>query len=217
LDEDNENLTPAQKTLLLDHQRLGHINMQHLQTLYTDHPVDCDFDGCSKDSGTACLPARHRSVTNCSIPLCFACRQAKAKKRPIASERTQDLPSKQHILSRDKLKPGERISLDQYQSSVRGRRYNTAGKERDKEKYVGGTIFYNHASGLILCYHQESLTLRSKKLFEQECAKHGIAVQSYHTDNGVFTSQELQSDLISKKQTDTYSGVGAKHMNGCAE
>ena len=119
LDEDNENLTPAQKTLLLDHQRLGHINMQHLQTLYTDHRIDCDFDGCSKDCGTACLPARHRSVASCSIPLCFACRQAKAKKRPIASKRTQDLPSKQHILSRDKLKPGERISLDQYQSSVR--------------------------------------------------------------------------------------------------
>ena len=221
LDEENENLTQAQKTLLLDHQRLGHINMPHLQTLYKNHRVDCDFDGCSKDVGTACLPARHRSVSTCSIPLCFACRQAKAKKRPTSAKHNKDVPSRQGVLSRDKLKPGERVSLDQYQSSIRGRRYETAGKESERHKYVGGTIFYDHASGLILCYHQESLsaadTLKSKKLFEQECAKHGISVQSYHTDNGVFTTNELQNDLLSKNQTDTYSGVGAKHMNGCAE
>jgi hypothetical protein len=59
LDKDNENLTHAQKTLLLDHQRLGHINMQHFQMLYKDHRVECNLDGCSKDGGTACLPACH--------------------------------------------------------------------------------------------------------------------------------------------------------------
>jgi len=32
----NENLTGAQKALLLDHQRLGHINIEHLRSLYGD-------------------------------------------------------------------------------------------------------------------------------------------------------------------------------------
>jgi hypothetical protein len=51
LDEDNDNLSPPQKTLMLDHQRLGHLDMKHLQTLYTDHNITCEFDGCLTDGG----------------------------------------------------------------------------------------------------------------------------------------------------------------------
>ena len=221
LDESNENLTVAQKTLMLDHQRLGHLNMKHLQTLYKDHKITCDFDGCSSNNGTACLPARHQSVANCTAPLCFACRQAKAKKRTTLTKTVKDLQSRKHILSSGKLQPGDRVSLDQYQSSVRGRRYETAGKEHDKDRYCGGTIFYDHASGLIMVYHQATLsaadTLKSKRLFEMDCARSGVIIKSYHTDNGIFTSDHLQADLESKRQQDSFSGVGAKHQNGCAE
>src|SRR3569832_498422 len=34
LNESNENLSEAQKELLLDHQRLGHLNMEHVQNLF---------------------------------------------------------------------------------------------------------------------------------------------------------------------------------------
>jgi len=34
LDPTNENLMSAQKALLLDHFRLGHISIEHLRTLY---------------------------------------------------------------------------------------------------------------------------------------------------------------------------------------
>jgi hypothetical protein len=46
LSNENQNLTKAQKELLLDHQRLGHINMQTIQRLYQDREVVCEFDGC---------------------------------------------------------------------------------------------------------------------------------------------------------------------------
>jgi hypothetical protein len=48
LSKRNQNLSPAQKELLLDHQRLGHLNMAHVQQLYRDRDVTHDFDGSSK-------------------------------------------------------------------------------------------------------------------------------------------------------------------------
>jgi hypothetical protein len=58
LSNENQNLTKAQKELLLDHQRLGHINMQTIQRLYQDREVVCEFDGCENRRG-ACLTPRH--------------------------------------------------------------------------------------------------------------------------------------------------------------
>ena len=221
LDEDNENLTPAQKELLLDHQRLGHINMSHLKTLYKDHKVTCEFDGCTQDDEPACLPSRHQAITTCSAPLCFACQQAKAHKRPTGVKHNSDVSTRSGILSRDKLYPGDLISVDQYQSSIKGRLSNTTGREADSKKYCGGTIFYDHASGLIKNYNQTTLTadetLTSKRLFEHECAKLGFRIKKYHTDNGIFDSQALANELEQQGQDIAFSGVGAKHMNGAAE
>ena len=41
LDDDNANLSAAQKALLLDHQRLGHVHMSLVQKLYTCSSFTC--------------------------------------------------------------------------------------------------------------------------------------------------------------------------------
>ena len=88
-------------------------------------------------------------------------------------------------------------------------------------RYCGGTIFVDHASGLVKVYFQINLTaaetLKSKRKFEQFAGEHGVQVKSYHSDNGVFDSAEFKSEMKVLGQTVTFSGPGAHHMNGCAE
>ena len=55
------------------------------------------------------------------------------------------------------------------------------GKEQDKDKRVGGTMFVGAATSFTLIVHQTSLnaadTIRSKLAFERERRAHGIHVQ----------------------------------------
>jgi hypothetical protein len=75
-DEANEQLTPAQRFLLLWHHRLGHRGFQHVQKL---------FNACDTAKGTPfnttdcapCLPTpsgiSKQSVSQCKPPLCLCC------------------------------------------------------------------------------------------------------------------------------------------------
>ncbi|MGH7974569.1 MAG: hypothetical protein ACREBR_03500, partial [bacterium] len=85
----------------------------------------------------------------------------------------------------------------------------------------GGTIFCDHASGLIDVRNQvtsgASDTLRSKAMFERMAANHGVLIKSYRGDNGVFSSRDFRGELASQKQGLTLSGVGAHYQNGVAE
>ena len=105
--------------------------------------------------------------------------------------------------------------------TVRGRLTKSFGKTAEKSLYSGGTIFYDHASGYVQLYHQNTLgsadTMRSKVKFEQECMHNGRFVKAYHADNGIFTSKQWREALVSGKQKIRVSGVGAHHQNGIAE
>ena len=111
--------------------------------------------------------------------------------------------------------------MDQYQSTVRGRLATSQGKEKMKEQYVGGTVFYDHASGYLNFIHQPTLgsadTVRSKMLYEQELLQYGRKVGGYHTDNGVFTSKQFTTAIAHQQQGLRLSGVGAHWQNGVAE
>ena len=45
----------------------------------------------------------------------------------------------------------------------------------------------------------------------------GVLVKHCHSDNGIFISDHFREDCCSKRQTQTFSGVGAKHQNARAE
>jgi transposase InsO family protein len=111
--------------------------------------------------------------------------------------------------------------MDQYESSVRGHLQTTHKSEAFGNRYFGGTIFCDHASGFIKCYHQISLraadTIASKHLYEQLASSHGICIHSYHGDNGIFKSIDFINSIKANGQTITFSGVGAYHQNGVAE
>jgi hypothetical protein len=235
LSTNNQNLSPTQKLLMLDHCRLGHLNFQHLQSLYkpkTNIHLGCDKQGESTPNSLSyeeqgelnkqpCLKPKLPGLLSCPIPKCKACLLSKAKSRPQPGKTTTQDATASGAIKRDDIMPGDKISLDHYQSSVRGRLENTFGQEKESSQHIGGTLFVDHASGLILTFHQPTLgtsdTLRSLGLSEQFFEDHNVTIKQFHTDNGVFTSQEFRQLLNDNNYRLSLSGVGAHHQNGVAE
>ena len=88
--------------------------------------------------------------------------------------------------------------------------------------FHGGTIFRDAASKVIHVENQVSLgageTVMSKLRFEEWLWEQAAArVKHYHSDNGVFTAEHFQEACRDGGQTQSFSGVGAKHQNSEAE
>ncbi|KAI2509575.1 hypothetical protein MHU86_4836 [Fragilaria crotonensis] len=218
-DETNQNLTGAQKELLLWHSRLGHLGFSHVQRLMRPRDIERLSSSSKPTSADACLVPKHPSTRTCQPPLCAACQIARAKRR--STDVSTTTVHSEQLLKIGDLQPGGRVSIDQYESAVRGRLSTSRGMESFGSKYAGGTIFCDHASGFIQCFHQVSLraadTLISKRAFERIAKTCGTKIMSYHGDNGVFKSKEFTDALASDEQNLTLSGVGAHHQNGVAE
>jgi hypothetical protein len=54
-------------------------------------------------------------------------------------------------------------------------------------------------------------------LLESEAADVGVTIRQFHSDNGVFSSNEFREHCARLGQTLRFSGVGAHHQNGVAE
>ena len=159
-DETNQNLSSSSRELLLWHWCLGHANMQWVQRL-ASQPQD------TRDGQKPILARKNKNVSCCPPPLCAACQLAKQHRRPVQTTKTTPLPDKHMHLRANDILPGDCVSIDQYMSSLPGRLAHTFGKEKKKDRYCGGTLFVDHASGLVHLRHQESLrvgeTLVSKR------------------------------------------------------
>ena len=205
-DDANRNLTGAQKELLKWHYRLGHVGFQWLQWLISSGRITV---------------SNKNSLSKCSPPKCAACEYGKAMHRATESTTTIPKSEKEMELKQGDLIPGQRISVDHYQSAVPGRFYSSRGSTTASNKFHGGAIFVDHASGHVSLVHQVSLsetdTVQAKLHFERAADESGVVIQSYHTDNGVFTSAQFLEELLQNQQTIRFSGSGAAHQNGVAE
>jgi hypothetical protein len=203
-DEVNQNLTTSQKLLLRFHFRLGHIAFQHIQWLGRQGLLGPEGVKMGKTSLTA--------------PKCAACQFGKQGRTPTPGKRVSF--ADEGALSKDQVAPGQRIFVDQYESRARGRTFASKGASSSLQ-YVGGTLFYDAASGYISIHHQHGFTsaetIQSKIKFEQEAKQAGVAVGEYHTDNGVFNAQSFIQEIADKGQGIRFSGVSAHHQNGAAE
>ena len=113
------------------------------------------------------------------------------------------------------------MSVDQCESSVRGRLPQTRGQERSSNRHVGGALFFDHTGSKIFIRHQHSLsgreTVDAKRDVERECLSEGVIVKACRSDNGVFAKQDFERALLSNQQVLCRAGVGAKFQNGVAE
>jgi hypothetical protein len=141
--------------------------------------------------------------------------------RPTDSITEKKVIEKDGALKAQHLHPGDMVSTDQYVSKQTGRLPHMKGKEKESERFVGGTIYVDEATGLVFVQHQVSLgaaeTIRGKHLFERVAGTCGVSIRNYRGDNGVFKAAEYVKDLNDRGQTIKYSGVGAHHQNGVAE
>jgi len=223
-DPKNRNISSAQKRLLLDHQRLAHQRMsliqQKLYTVPEDSPPPPLFAEFAPSKESA-LHVHEKDQLTCDIPKCETCEVAKARRRKTGAKTTKDVPEQINILKADDLNPGDCFSVDQYESSVRGRLPHTQGREGHSNRYCGGTLFYDHATRKIFIRHQVSLsgpeTVDAKRDVEREALSVGVYVKEYHADNGIFKARDFEEALEESDQVINKSGVGAKHQNGAAE
>ena len=206
LDNSNVNLTAAQKELLRFHFCLGHFNMGWIQRLITKKILHTTVANVTSK--------------NAQCP-CMACQLAKQTRRPEGTTKQSIRPEKDGGLKKGHLRPGSMVSTDQFVSSLPGRLPNTYGRERESDKYVGGTVFVDEASGYFSIHNQVSLgaasTVQAKHSFERDAIRHGVTIQGYRGDNGVYKSDAFREDLKRFNQTLDLCGVGAHHQNGVAE
>ena len=117
--------------------------------------------------------------------------------------------------------PGNLVFCDQYHSSVLGRRWETRGKEHDRDKFVGGTLYYDSASTVMHCHHQVSTrvgdTIEGKHKVEEFYESIGYPIKAFRADNQIFNSEAFLDDCARSNQTMNFCGVGAHHQNGVAE
>jgi len=59
--------------------------------------------------------------------------------------------------------------------------------------------------------------MEGKLAFEWFCQSHGIQVQHYHADNGIFASNTWRLSCQEQSQGLSFIGVGAHHQNGVIE
>ena len=188
------------------HFRLGHVAMPFVQWL--------GRHGVLGESGKAL-----GGVTD--IPLCATCQYAKQRRRANPAIQSVPRPSVAGNLSKGNLQPGDVVAMDQFEVVTRGRLFHTRGLEPIRDKYRGGTLFIDMATGYVRLFHQVTLsaaeTIRSKLIYEREAKEVGNFIKSYHSDNGVFTARTFQAELEREEQKLTYSGVNAQFQNGHAE
>lgn len=74
----------------------------------------------------------------------------------------------------DILQPGDRVSINIFQSGVPSRHLNNRGKEHVSAKNTGGAIFY--------------MTVHSKHKFERFCEEFGVKPKKHLTNNTLFAA-----------------------------
>jgi hypothetical protein len=206
--ETNSNISPWTKHWLRWHYKLGHLGFEHVRRLGVAGYLDTKALNLTKSELAA-------------APKCAACCYGKQARKPDNVNPKSQKPSTKGALLKDQLMPGDRIFTDQLESRVRGRLLHTAGREPDRDRFCGSSIFYDAASGYIHVEHQVHLaatdTIMAKNSFERFAKECGVSVKEYHTDNGVYQSAAFQHALQEQGQSIRFSGVGAKWQNGPAE
>jgi len=88
------------------------------------------------------------------------------------------------------------------------------------DKFVGGCIFVDHASGFLHVEHQVGFsaveTIWATQNFEKLCLDHGVIVNNYLANSGVFKSNDFVQHINEHQQQLRFCGTNSHHQNGVA-
>jgi hypothetical protein len=203
--ESNQNLSPSQRLLLIWHNRFGHKGFQSVQKIFRSIPFSTE---------------KYLSASRCPLPRCEVCQFAKGHRSPTHGKSQSTNPTTDGALKVNDIRPGSKVSVDHFESRLKGRTYTSFGKTTS-DQYVGGCVFVDHMSGYLHVEHQlgfsSSETIRAKQNYEQLALNHGVLVQDYMADNGVFKAKAFVQHIREQNQQVRYCGVNAHHKNSVAE
>ena len=219
-DDSNKNLTGPQKELLQWHWKLC-TSTYHVQELMRDRHYIVPGKGDDLYL-LPILPTKNATTWSCSIPKCLACNLSKQKLRSTGVKTSKSVKEKDGILKFNKYEPGDKIFTDQFNVHTPGRQLTGYGREGANQGLHGGTLYTDAASNFVYVECQSSMgageTVMGKTRFEQLCWNlAGVKVKNYHSDNGVYDATTFWNDCLAKDQSQSFSGVGAKHQNAVAE
>ena len=174
MDGGNQNLTPAQKLLLHWDYHFGHKGFRLIQKLFRQLPFGSE---------------KFLAAANCVILKCSICQFSKAYCTSTKDKISCPNPTHDGHCKIGYLIPEAGISVDHFESCLKGRIYTSFGKSTSKQ-YVGGCIFVDLATGYLHVEHQlgfsSSETIRAKQNFEKLAFDNNIVINDYLADNGVF-------------------------------
>ncbi len=153
-DPSNINSTPGQKELLLWHWRLG-ISMSRIQELMV--PYQAKDENGLQGVMPCLITAAFKTAATCPIPHCAACELAPTHCRPTGATKQLAVEEKAGILSANQYQVGDLVSMDQFVSGTPGQLFSGYGREAQYNRFHGGTIFNDAASGAVWVEHQVSL------------------------------------------------------------
>ena len=192
----DETLSKHSQNMLRLHCRMGHIPFRKIQLL--------------AEQGS--LP---KEYAKCDIPVCSSCLYAKMGKRPWRNKL-----NRKHPPERKQLQPGEVVAVDQMVSPTHGFVAQMTGILTG-ERYKYATVFVDQGSRLGYVYIQKSAsaeeTIKAKMAFKVYAKNHGVSVQAYHADNGIFRAKAWMDHCFKRDQGMTFAGVNVHHQNGMAE
>ena len=219
-DESNKNLTGPQRELLQWHWKLC-TSTYHVQELMRErHYINPDSE--SDVVLPPILPTKHATSKSCPVPKCLACQLSKQKLKSTGVKTSKTVIEKDGVLKFNKYEPGDLVFSDQFNVNTPGRPLSGYGREGSDQSLHGGTLFTDAASNYVYVECQSHMgagdTVLAKTRFEQLCWDiAGVNIKGYHSDNGVYTAKDFRDDCVAKDQTQSFSGVGAKHQNAVAE
>jgi hypothetical protein len=213
---DNFNLSPQQQELLKWHCRWCHCDFNRVRMILSKPRQPKGSDSRGEITRQMVVPTENGTST-CDSFCCTACQYAKQKRRTPDSMSKTSVKENEGSLSQDTLRPGDKVSCDQYMSPSRGRLEHTKGLESSEKQYVGGTIFIDHATNFLFNNHQVNLTaattVESKHACESKFDEVGVQIKQYSADNHPFRSKAWVADCVIQQQLSTqHSGVGAHHQ-----
>ncbi|KAI2494626.1 hypothetical protein MHU86_19904 [Fragilaria crotonensis] len=197
LDEEDRQPANDLAELLAIHHQFGHISMRKLQEM----------------AKQGILPRR---LSKCRVPTCSACLYAKATKRPWRNKPRKDGDDD----DAKPTKPGQVVSVDQLVSPTPGLIAQMTGFLTTK-RYRYATVYVDQFSRLGFIYLQKTAsaeeTVEGKRAFEAYSHRHGVKVENYHADNGIFKAYKWVDACKLDGQGMTFAAVNAHHQNGIAE
>ena len=204
----NQNLSTAKRRLLHWYYRFGHRNIRDVQMMLREAPF-----------GTGQFLSSNR-VTFEERPLCEICRYAKARRKAAHGKIIKIDKVFEGDLKHNHFHPGDTVATDHSESRIKKRTLSSFGRITLKQ-YVGGCLFVDHMSSYIHVEHQlgfsSSENIRAKQAYESHYLDHGIMVDSYLANNGVFKATAFIQYIRDSAQRLQFCGVNAHHQNGMAE